>query len=140
MDSVQLIILGGAEIVVTIIAASIPILRALARDRAGRTGQHLALDATPSLSWTRRRSSRARSHDASDTAADPTVHPPNADESSTGDAAGGGAGEKTNNNAAPRRTWYGKNRTQQLKHLSQIAEADEAQTDHRDSGLGISPV
>ncbi|ETS78578.1 hypothetical protein PFICI_10640 [Pestalotiopsis fici W106-1] len=50
-DTVQLVVLATAEIAVTIIAASIPILRALARDKVPRAGPFLALDETEH--WTR---------------------------------------------------------------------------------------
>ncbi|KAK6212544.1 hypothetical protein LQW54_005128 [Pestalotiopsis sp. IQ-011] len=50
-DTVQLVVLATAEIAVTIIAASIPILRALARDKVPRAGPFLALGKTGH--WTR---------------------------------------------------------------------------------------
>lgn len=50
-DTVQLMILAAAEISVTIMAASVPILRALARDKIPGAGPFLALDETDR--WTR---------------------------------------------------------------------------------------
>lgn len=53
MDTVKLVVLATAEIAVTIIAASVPILRALARDKFPRAGAFIALDETEH--WTRQR-------------------------------------------------------------------------------------
>ena len=68
----QLVILASAEIVVTIVAASIPILRALARDRGTRTGQQFN-SLTTALSWNHRRASRTR-HAATVDAPDETLY------------------------------------------------------------------
>ncbi|KAK9415249.1 hypothetical protein SUNI508_02097 [Seiridium unicorne] len=59
VNAVQLVILATAEISVTIIAASVPLLRALARDKLPRAGPFLALDVTGH--WTRQRISDATS-------------------------------------------------------------------------------
>ncbi|EMR69931.1 putative integral membrane protein [Eutypa lata UCREL1] len=128
VDSVQLIILGGAEIVVTIIASSIPILRALARDRGMRTGQHFALDATPSISWSRRRSSRTRNSRGS-------LDVP---EMAQSEVDRGSQDNNGQDRQTSKRVWY-KSR-KQVKCLSQIVEVDETQSRNRDSGVDVSPV
>lgn len=128
VDSVQLIILGGAEIVVTIIASSIPILRALARDRGMRTGQDFALDATPSISWSRRRSSRTRNSRGS----------LDAPEMAQSEVDRGIQDDNGQDRRTSKRVWY-KSR-KQVKCLSQIVEVDETQSRNRDSGVDVSPV
>ena len=107
----QLVILASAEIVVTIVAASIPILRALARDRGTRTGQRFnTLNAT--LIWTRRRTSRTR--DASVDMSNETIY-------ITSDAQDDN--KNGQNQETPRQDWYNSGR--RLKPLSRITETDE---------------
>lgn len=118
----QLVVLATAEISVTIMAASIPILRALARDKVPRTGPFLALDETEH--WTRIRTPRIEPY--------------------TGSLPGGispiPAGLDSIELQPPTmKKWnVGK---QKIHHLSQIEESDESLADRRSRlDTGWSPV
>lgn len=93
------------------------------------TGQHLALDATPRLSWIRRRGFEAQGGHGSITV--PEITQSSLDADLEDDKARQGR-------LASNQAWYRSRK--QLRLLSQIAETDETQATNRASGVAISPV
>ncbi|ORY61555.1 uncharacterized protein BCR38DRAFT_476275 [Pseudomassariella vexata] len=119
-DTIQLVILAVAEIAVTIIAASIPILRALAKDTTPKTREFLPLSS--GLSWSRRRGFWPEFTAPSPTSTEEDQPEP--------------PGLELQPISKKRR-----NRSRnQIKPLSRIVEAEELPKGRRFSSGGISPV
>jgi hypothetical protein len=112
------VVLAAAEISITIIAASIPILRALARDKVVRAGPFLALDETDH--WTRLRSPRM-----------PVEHDPMPDSLPMG---------LDSIELQPRTKQQWDSGKKNVHHLSQIQESDEWGLDRRESQIERSFV
>ncbi|KAI1880957.1 hypothetical protein JX265_001197 [Neoarthrinium moseri] len=108
VDTVQLVVLGTAEVAVTVIAASVPILRALARDKIPQPGPFLALDETDR--WTRQRLSDVITHPEDIPPVPSTPH-----------------FEDIEMQPTTKKKWAAGRA--QVQHLSQIEESDEGSVD-----------
>jgi hypothetical protein len=119
VDTVQLVVLATAEIAVTIIAASVPILRALARDKVPSAGPFLALDETEH--WTRQ---HITDSSADQRSPPPIPEPPDA--------------ENIELQPAAKKRWH--EEKLRVQHLSRIQEFDEAVLERSPRRNGWTPV
>ncbi|KAH8204488.1 hypothetical protein TruAng_001404 [Truncatella angustata] len=120
IDTIQLVVLATAEVAVTIIAASVPILRALARDKFPRAGPFLALDETEH--W--------RTQQITETNASGHVNPPPMPDLANV--------ENIELLPTAKKRWF--QDKMKVQHLSQIEEFDESPAERSPRRHGWTPV